>query len=492
MLEGITEKIVNFTINTKFDDLPQETVNAVNRMVLDSIGCALAGPIVERSKLAIELVEEFGGYPRASVIGAHRTSLDLAAFANGELINALDYDYIGPLFPHVCPFVTPPCLAIGEEVHASGKEFILALALAHEIGGRIGLSLTPGKILKKEPPYYEEWPRSSQAYTFFGGVAGAGKLLGLNAKKMSNAFGIAGASAPVPSEAKNSQNSGPKIMLKYNSWSGWASQLATVAALLANKGFTGDTTILDGELGFWKMIAAPSFKVDTLLGGLGEVWHVADIGYKFYPTCVLNHLGLEGINHIIKEHALNPDDIEEIVIKADSMLITPDRAGVDVQSFADVQFVNSYIFAIGAYHGRNPSPAWQMPTIYNSPEVKALARKVKVEPHPKTDTFIIESLKAGAWPHFSDTIVEISTKKKKYSTEILPAQGTSKLFQFEATSPRGNRANPNLKADLIDKFRVNASFSMLSSTKIEQIIETVDNLVELDDVTKLTRLLTIS
>ena len=492
MYKGITEKIVDSTINAKFDDLPQGVVDTVKKMVLDSIGCALAGHIVERSKLAMELVEEFGGYPRASIIGAHRTSLDLAAFANGELINALDYDYIGPVYAHVGLYVTSPCLTIAEDVHASGKEFILALALGHEIGGRIALSLTPGKILKEEPPYYEEWPRSSHAYTFFGGVAGAGKLLGLNAKKMSNAFGIAGASAPVPSEAKNSNNSGPKIMLKYNSWSGWASQLATVASLLANKGFTGDTAILDGELGFWKMIAAPSFKVDTLLGGLGEVWHVADIGYKFYPTCVLNHLGLEGINNLIKKHAINPGDIEEIVVKADSMLITPDRAGVDVRSFADVQFVNSYIFAIGAYYGRDPSPAWQMPAIYDSPEVKALARKVKVELHPKTDAFIIESLKAGGWPHFSDTIVEISAKGKKFSTEVLPAQGTSQLFQFEATSPRGNRANPNLKSDLIDKFRVNASYSMLSSNKIEQIIEMVDNLEELDDITKLTRLLTIS
>ena len=489
MLEGITERLVDFTIKAKFDDLPQEVVDTVKEMVLDSIGCALAGHVVDRGKLAIELVEEFGGYPRGSIIGAHRTSLDLAAFANGELINALDYDYIGPVYAHVGLYVTSPCLAIAEDVHASGKEFILALALAHEIGGRIGLSLTPDKILKKEPPYYEEWPRSSHAFTLFGGVAGAGKLLGLNAKKMSNAFGIAGASAPVPAGTKFWNTSGPKTMVKYNAWSGWASQLATVAALLANKGFTGDTTILDGEWGFWKMIGSPSFKVDSLLGGLGEVWHVAETGFKLYPTCVLTHSGLEGINQILKEHEIKPEDIEEIVVKGDSLLLTPNRAGVDVQSFADVQFVNAYIFAIGAYHGRSPSPAWQMPAIYNSPEVKALASKVKVEPHPRTDEFIIESLKAGGWPHFSDTIVEISAKGRQFSTEILPAQGTSHL---EATSPRGNRANPTLKADLIDKFRNNASYSMLSSSKVEQIIEMVDNLEEVDDITKLTRLMTIS
>jgi 2-methylcitrate dehydratase PrpD len=262
-----------------------------------------------------------------------------------------------------------------------------------------------------------------------------------------------------------------------------------VAVLLANKGFTGDKTILDGEWGFWKMIAAPSFKVDNLLGGLGEVWHVAEIGFKLYPNCVLTHPGLEGINRIMKEHAIKPDDIEEIVVKGDTLLLTPNRAGTDVQSFADVQFVNTYIFAIGAYHGLSPSPAWQMPSIYNSPEVKALARKVKVEAHPKTDQFIIESLKAGKWPHFSDTIVEITAKGRKFSTEVLPAKGTS---NHEAVSLRGNRTNPLLKAELLNKFRNNAEYSMLSSGKIEQIIEMVNNLDKVEDVTKLTRLLTIS
>jgi len=248
--------------------------------------------------------------------------------------------------PHVAPYVTSPCLSIAEHVNASGKDLILALILAHEIGGRISASLAELKVLKEDPPYYEEPSRYTHAYSFLGGVAGACKLLGLSDENMTNAFGIAGASAPVPATMKVWKNLGPKVMVKYNAWSGWASQLSTVAVLLADKGFTGDPAILDGEWGFWKIVGSPFFKVDKLFMGLGEIWHIGEVWFKPYPTCALTHAGLEGINNILKEHDIKPNDIEEILVKGDPLLLTPNRTGVEVKSFADVQFANAPILLL--------------------------------------------------------------------------------------------------------------------------------------------------
>ncbi|MFC1970427.1 MmgE/PrpD family protein [Chloroflexota bacterium] len=477
MLDGITERLVDSTLKTSFADLPKEVVDKIKQMLLDSIGCALAGATVDRGKLAIELVKEFGGNPQASIIGSHHTSYALAAFANGELINALDYDYVGPVAPHICPYVTSPCLAIAEHVHASGKELILSLALAHEIGGRFITSIAQKKISKEEPPYYEEWPRYTHAYTVFGGVAGACKLLRLDSKQISNALGIVGASAPVPAGAKWERLAGPAIMVKYNAWSGWVCQLATVAVLLAKKGFTGDTTILDGEWGFWKIVGSPFFNVDNLLGDLGKIWHIGEVEFKLYPTCGLTHAGIEGINRILMEHEIRPEEIDAIRVKGDALLLSPNRAGMEIQSFADVQFSNAYIFAIGAYHGRSPSAAWQMPTIYDSPEVKALAKKVKVEVHPQAEELISSRLKAGKRPNFWNTIVEITAGESKFSTEVI--------------SPKGTQDNPVMEEELVEKFRNNACYSMLSTGKTEEIIEIVKKLEEVDDITKLTRLITV-
>lgn len=477
-LNGVTEALVQAIMKIRFEDLPEEDVEKAELVLLDAIGCALASQVVDRSRLAIELVKEFGGNPQATIIGNHRTSYGLASFANGELINAIEYDCLGPLTAHVCPFVLPPCLAIAERVHATGKELILALALALEVGGRMMSSLAQLKVLKEEPPYYEDAQRFTYANALFGGVAGACKLLKLDVRRTLNAFGIAGASAPVPAVMKWEETTGPAIMVKYNAWTGWGAQLATVAALLSEKGFTGDTTILDGEWGYWKIVGSPFFNIDNLLGGLGKVWHITEVHFKPYPICGVNHAGIEGINRIVQEHQIRPEEVEEIVVKADPLLQTPNRRATEIKSFADVQFLNAYIFAIAACYGDKPNPGWLMPLVYNDPRVKILSKKVRVEVHPQAGDLMSNRIKAGKLPVFWDTIVEIMAKG-------------GRRFTVEIPIPKGNPANPMTEKDLVEKFKTNASYSILPSSRVENIIQMVMGLAELDDITRLTRLLTI-
>lgn len=477
MFEGVTQQLAKSVTTIKYDDLPQEVVEKIKLMLLDSIGCALAGHITDRGRIALELVEEFGGNPQASIIGNHRTSYTLAAFINSELINALDYDYDGPLTGHVGPYVTSPCLAMAEREHASGEDFILALALANEIGGRVTSSLAQHYVLKEEPPYYEESPHFSQTSTIFGGVAGTGKLLGLDVNQLSNAFGIAGASTAVPAQMKWQHLPGPAIMTKYNCWTGWLSQLATVAALLAKKGYTGDKTILDGEWGYWKIVGSPFFKVERLFEGLGEVWHIEEVDFKLYPVCRINSAAVDGINQLMQEHEIKPQEIENIVVKGPPMGLAPLRVGMEMESFADIQFRNTYITAVAVYYGRSPSPAWQMPAIYNSPEVKAMAEKVKTELHPRASEITASRIKVGKLPIFWDQIVEITARGKKFIAEI--------------PIPKGSPGNPVSKAELVEKFRVNAAYSRLKSSKTEQIVQMIDRLDKVADVTELTRLTTV-
>ncbi|OGO04797.1 MAG: hypothetical protein A2Y73_02035 [Chloroflexi bacterium RBG_13_56_8] len=477
MYEHVTERLVDFALKVQFRDLPQEAVDKIKLMLLDSIGCALGAYVTDRAKLALAFAEESGGNPQASIIGGHRTSYDHAAFVNGELITALDYDILGPIGGgHVAPFVTSPCLAMAEKAHVSGEEFLTALLLAHEMGGRFLSSLAGHRGPKDEPPYYEERLQFSHGYSFFGGVIGACKLLGLDAGKTRHAFGIAGASAPVPAGQKWEFIDGPAIMTKFNAWCGWASELATVATLLAEKGFTGDTTILDGERGFWRIVGSPTFNMDTLFGKLGEVW-LEKLAFKRYPVCGHNRRGIEGIKSIMQEHEIMPEEIEEIVVKADRFMLTPNRLMTQVKSFADMQYSNVNIFAVAAYYGDRPSPAWQTPIVYNDPRVKALVQKIKVEVHPQSDEVVAEALKAGKAIEVPD-IVEIKAKGRTFVHQTTEAR-------------KGTSANPMTKAELVDKFMINASYSPIASDQSQEIVQTIDELEKLSDICQLTRLLSI-
>lgn len=475
MYENITKQLSESVIKMKYETLPQDLVEKTKLMVLDSLGCALGGYITDRARIMLELIKEFGGNDRATLIGSYRTSSPLAAFGNSELMNALDYDYIGPLSSHVGPYVLPPCLTIAEREHASGKDFILAVALANEVGGRALSAFAQHKVLKEEPPYYEESPRFSQTSAIFGAVAGAGKLLHLDVDQLSNAFGIAGASTAVPAQMKWQHMAGPAIMAKYNCWTGWLAQLATVAALAAERGFTGDTTILDGDQGYWNIIGSPFFKVDNLLKNLGTKWHLGEVRFKLYPTCYIYHAGIEAISNLVKEYDIKPEDIEEIVVKGDPLMQTPNRAGVEVKSFADAQFFIRFNFALAPFYGDSPSPAWQMPTIFKDPRIQRLIGKVKLEVHPQFNEYATQMIRVGVVPILWSAIVEIVAKGKRYTTEM--------------KSPRGSKDYPATKEELINKFRTNASYSMIKTRKVDKIIEMVDSLDEIDDVSKLVKLL---
>jgi hypothetical protein len=47
------------------------------------------------------------------------------------------------------------------------------------------------------------------------------------------------------------------------------------------------------------------------------------------------------------------------------------------------------------------------------------------------------------------------------------------------------------ETELLEKFRTNASYSILPSSRVENIIEMTQSLEEVDDITKLTRLLLV-
>ena len=473
--ENVTRRLAESVLGTEFAHLPSETVEQVKRVVLDSIGCALAGTITDRARIALEMIEEFGGNGEAVLIGAGRTSCPQAAFGNSELMNALDYDIIGPISGHIAPYVIPPSLAIAQRAHSSGKDLILALALANEVGGRSMSAFAQHKIVKDEPPYYEEHPRFTYASSIFGGVAGAARLLRLDQSQLCHALGIAGASSPVPATMKWQHMPGPAIMAKYNAWTGWTAQLATVAALAARRGFTGDTTILDGEFGYWNIVASPVFNVGNLLDGLGRDWHLDQVRYKLYPTCYIYHAGIQGICQLVREHRIDPAEITEIVVRGDRLMQTPNRMGVEVNTFADAQFFIRFNFALAVFHGDKPSPAWQLPETFNDPRIRALVPKVKLEEHPEFENYVRSAIGSGTVPILWSSIVEIAARGQRYTVEV-PA-------------PRGSKEFPASREDLVDKFRINASYSRIKTQKVDQVIDLILNLEKLDDVTEMFDLL---
>jgi 2-methylcitrate dehydratase PrpD len=135
---GTTSSVLaEFVNRTRFEDLPENVVWEVKRILLDSLGCALAGLRTVKGKTVFSLGFK-GGSPEATIVGVEqKVPASAAAFINGELLNALDYDVLCAPTGHVTPYLLSAPLAVAEWKQVSGKELILAVAISHEVAQRV-------------------------------------------------------------------------------------------------------------------------------------------------------------------------------------------------------------------------------------------------------------------------------------------------------------------------------------------------------------------
>ncbi len=137
-----TQKLCEFAVTTDFEQIPAHLVREAKLLLLDHIGCALAGKSVDKGRIAVELAQSLGGAADSTIIGAQgKVAVTNAAFANGELFNALDWDPI----PHTLPCVIAGTLALAERERASGAELLAAIVVAYEIASRLA-EVLPGDL----------------------------------------------------------------------------------------------------------------------------------------------------------------------------------------------------------------------------------------------------------------------------------------------------------------------------------------------------------
>jgi len=283
-MDDLTKQLSSFTTELQFRDLPKGVVHETKRVLLDSIGCAIGGLSMERGKLARDLATRLGGVTESTILGtSKKVSCDNAAFANGEQINALDYDAMSG--GHVTPYVLPAPLAVAESVEAPGKDLILAIALGHEIGRRVkaGGEQLYTTITNGPEKGKIKWP-SAYGYSActIGAAVGAGKIMNLSQSKIANAIGIAGYICP-PDTMRKWTDTTPVRMIKYGS-AGWGAKAGVTAALLADRGYVGDTNLFEGENGFWRYTGNEQWWPERVVKDLGKRWFSQEIMYKQYPS----------------------------------------------------------------------------------------------------------------------------------------------------------------------------------------------------------------
>lgn len=362
---------------------------------------------------------------------------------------------------------------MAERWHVDGKSLITGLAIAHEVASRIGISL--GSIRGKTGGY------PARSYGFggctIGAAVGVAHILGFDSKSTANAMGLAGAFAPLPGHTKwlYTPHNG---MAKYGP-SGWTAQAGVMAALLTERGYSGDCQILDGEYGFWAMNGSESCDFDCMVNKLGEDWMVLKTAYKRYPCCGLFTSSLDALYKILLENDIKPYEIEEILLKSEAYGSLPRFQNCEMDSHIDAQFMLPYIAAVAA-HGVPIGPEWQSDENVHDKVILALMKKVRYEAYPRCEEARHQDLVIEKRPYIRrrPACAEVAARGKRFVQKVEYAQWAS----MEKADMRAS------DEDLAGKFRANA-VQVLPSDRIELAVQTIMRLEDLSDAGELMAIL---
>jgi 2-methylcitrate dehydratase PrpD len=455
----ITGEISRFAETISYDALSDTVIDETKRLILDSIGCAIGGVITEKGNIGIKCGESLSQMGDTTILGHARNAHSFSsAFANGELMNALDYESLLAPPEHLTPYVMPACIASAEMNNVSGKELILSIAIAHEITTRLSESLVFGKRFSVELPdkgIALALPTPGYGICLFGGIAGAGRVMGFNADEIANAMGIGGFSCPTPMLAKFAMTV-PVSMTKYLS-SGMISQIEMMSLLLTTLGHTGDRGVLNGEYGFFRSFGCETWMPQKVVEGLGKEWRFpARIFYKTYPCCgaMQNVLGL--FHQIITANDLYPEHIKEVTVVINPLGELPAWKNPDVSSHVDIQFNTAFLFSLLG-HRIEIGPLWQSEEVLSNNRIEEFAKKVKIFTHLDKES------------------------EGKPDVTVVTSGGEDRRIYSE----RGlSLATEMSEERLIDKFKRNAE-GIIGESKASESIDVILELEEQEDISML-------
>ena len=169
MKENLTERLADFVVATRLDDLADSARERVRIVLVDTVASALMGSRSEEVPLIERLASAVAGPGRSPVVGRPPQANAGAVLVNGYLVTATTVcDVYRPALCHVTPQVFPPALAIGIERNVSGADFLLAFALGLEITTRVALG-------SNYPAFRANRWHSPGVWGPFGGAAAAGR-----------------------------------------------------------------------------------------------------------------------------------------------------------------------------------------------------------------------------------------------------------------------------------------------------------------------------
>jgi 2-methylcitrate dehydratase PrpD len=435
-MEPVTRALAGFASELSFDALQPELVLSFKTYLLDAIGCGLHGGSQPWARIINRWVMEQQGKCEATLWrNQFQGPAANVALGLGVMIHSFDFDDYHQAKIHPGAPVIPAAVAVGECFGASGREVLTAMVAGYETMIRVSLATGPNASRLKG------WHLTGTTGTF-GAAAAAGRLLGLTAADMASALGLAG-----------TQSAGLWAFLADGAMSkrfhpGRAAQSGVMAAFLARSGFRGPTQILEAQDGGFCRATSDRFDLSLITDRLGDRFHCGEVNIKPYACCASSHSAVDAVLELKRRHGFTAAEVERVRVKT-------------VQAQMSLQ----YIVAVTLLEDAALLAQFSEKKIAD-PLVLDLARRVEVALDPDIDRVYPE----------------------RYANRVEIVLRDGRRFETRVDYAKGSTGQPLSLLEVAGKFRSLAG-GVLSPAQADQIVATVGDLEQIDDIRDLTRLL---
>lgn len=454
MNESLT--LAKYIADIRYGDLTDHAVQVAKKSFLDALGVTLAaGTLGEGCKQFVDLAVAERSKPESTIIGfGVKASATMAAFANGAMAHALDFEdaYDGaPVHPNAATI--PAALAVAESIgNVSGKQFLTALILGSDLVCRLGLAL---QINPLDYGWYIPPILGS-----FGATAAASKLLHLTAEQIVDAFSLALCQTTCSAELIHSPRSVVRSIRD-----AFSAKAGVLSALLAQQGVAGFEQPIEGKAGLFNLYARGNYDPGRLTHGLGKIFESVDVSFKPWPSCRGTHPYIGAALEILNTPGFNLDAIKEIhaiVNPVNRMLCEPLESKQKPITAINAKFSIPFVIATTLAHGQVTLDHFS-PQALSDSKVLALARQITYE----VDTGL--SLKNS-----TQGFLQINTRDGIFSRRVDFALGHPK--------------NPISQRALIEKFINCAKYApkKIAREQFNAVVELVMKLEHVENIGEIT------
>ena len=311
-MPSLSRQLAQWVVGLRYDDLPPAVVDRAKGVTLHGLASILLGSQSPDGQQAVRLIsEEEAGVRNGATIMVHGTKVTKggAAFANAEMAFAGGKWDTFRMLTHPGTSIIPGAFVAAETVGASGTDFLTGLVAGYEVMERLAADFIPTVMARGF--------HAGPVFGIFGPAVAAAKIMRFTEEQVNSTIALCVSLAAGNLEGARS---GGRALRE-----GAAVRNAMLAVAMAQHGYVGGETVLEGDAGFYHVyvgnntgqltysfVGDTQTSLDKITANLGQEWLFLETLYRIYSTAGYNIAHVDVTAQLCTEHNITYADVERV------------------------------------------------------------------------------------------------------------------------------------------------------------------------------------